>query len=230
MIEKLPNYDEFKGEFNEIIDKKLCNLIMESENETLTLLMKTAFQNQIIDNLNEKGELVVNHNQRHNVGRFYPDNDISLIVQARIIKHTIFYYLKWRDIDQVKGHPTIIYEIGKLNNIVFEGIKFYINNFDKICNELIDYYSIEGETPLNKDDVKYLFNMTIYGGSFQTWRDNTINGDIDKGYLPKPFANKPLHTCYVKFKTDCDKFKTLLLNDNSELLNRIKLITKMKIK
>ena len=168
VIEKLPNYDEFKGAFNEIIDKKLCNLIMESDNEKLTPSMKSAFLNQIINNLNEKGELVVNHNQRFNVGRFYPDNDKSPIAQARIIKHTLFYYLGWKDIDQVKGHPTIICEVGRLNNIIFEGIKFYINNFDKICNELIDYYSIEGGTPLNKDDVKYVFNMTIYGGSFQT--------------------------------------------------------------
>ena len=54
LIEKLPNYDEFKEAFNEIIDKKLCNLIMESDNDILTPLMKSAFQNQIIDNLNEK--------------------------------------------------------------------------------------------------------------------------------------------------------------------------------
>ena len=226
LIDKLPNYDDFKSVFYVRIDKTLCNLIIESDNQQLTQIMKSKFQNEIINNINEYGEIKIIHNQRHGIGRFYPDNDISLIVQSRIIKHTIFLYLDWKDIDQVKGHPTIICEIGRLNNIKFEGIQFYIDNFNVVRDELINYYSIDGELRLDEDDIKYLFNLTIYGGAFQTWRDNVIKGDIDKGFPPKKVANKELHKYYKNFKKDVDTFKQLLLKSNIDLLNKVRDPTK----
>jgi phage/plasmid-associated DNA primase len=220
LVNKLPPYEYFEGKYIETLDKPLCDMILECDDKRLTPIMKNNFKSQIVDNL-VNNDLSVVHNQRYKLGRFYPDNNHSLIVQPRIIKHTILRFLGWKDIDQVKGHPTIICEIGRLNNVEFKGIKHYIENFDIICSELIKYYSVKGEIPLDKDDIKYLFNLTIYGGGFSKWRENIISGDIDKGYPPKKLDNVSLHKYYTNFKIDCDKFKSILIENNPELLEII---------
>jgi hypothetical protein len=217
----IPEYPEFRGEFIEICDAILGNIILESTDERLTPLMKTIFKNDVVDRLINGNDLPVYHANRYGIGRFYPDNNVSMVVQPRIIKHTLYEYLGYLDIDQVKGHPTIISEIGRLNNVIFEGVEYYINNFQVICDTLIEYYAIDGEELLDKDNVKHLFNITIYGGGFSTWREEITTGNPDKGYNAKKIKNQVLHPIYIKFKNDCDEFKRLLLLSNPELLQRV---------
>ena len=77
-------------------------------------------------------------------------------------------YSNYKDLDQVKGHPTIAVSIADLNGIDCRTIKNYINNFDDVCNQLINYYSLENEIKLTQSNIKDLFNILIYGGGFKT--------------------------------------------------------------
>ena len=54
--------------------------------------------------------------QSCNMGRF---NGESIINFPKLIKHTIFEYNKYIDIDQVKGHPTICVELTNENELCY---------------------------------------------------------------------------------------------------------------
>ena len=168
-LSKLPNYDHFKGEFVEKLDWKLLNLIYESTFLESRPKIKANLKNLLDNTARKTGEVKVTHNQRYKCGRFYADNSISLIPLSRYVKHTVFKYLGWLDIDMIKGHPSIAIEIGKLNGLCLPSFENYVNNFDAIVKELSDYYSVEGETPLCKDTIKDVFNRLIYGGGFAGW-------------------------------------------------------------
>jgi hypothetical protein len=81
----------------------------------------------------------------------------------------------------VKGHPSIAVAVFDKVGIDLKTFKYYINNFDEICNILIEYYSVENEEHMTKDQIKWLFNMMIYGGSYNTWFQNIQIGDLKKG-------------------------------------------------
>lgn len=100
----------------------------------------------------------------------------ALIAMPRVIKNTIYKYQNWIDIDQRKGHMTILSELGEKNGEDMKAYKDVINNFDGVCDTLIKYHSVEEEEPLEKGDIKWLFNKTIYGGGFGAWAK-----DIEQG-------------------------------------------------
>jgi hypothetical protein len=100
----------------------------------------------------------------------------ALIAMPRVIKNTIYKYQNWIDIDQRKGHMTILSELGEKNGEDMKAYKDVINNFDGVCDTLIKYHSVEEEEPLEKGDIKWLFNKTIYGGGFSAWAK-----DIEQG-------------------------------------------------
>ena len=220
-FDKVPEYSEFNGEFIEQLDYKLCQIILDNENPRISNEMKTLFKSSIVNRLTPDGINKIIHNQRFNMGRYYPDNDGSIIVHARVIKHTLFKYMGYKDIDQVKGHPSILVEMGKLNNKTFETIQYYIDNFGKVAKKLIKFYSKE-EAPLTNEDIKYLFNMTIYGGGFDTWKNHIETGDIKKGYEPKPLKTHEKHQFYIDFKNECDKFKELVYENNPTMKDKFK--------
>lgn len=127
--------------------------------------------------LHSSGEIKVSHTQAHKCGRFYADKSISLIPLSKYVKHTVMKYLGWLDIDMVKGHASIAIEIGKKAGKSFPVFENYVNNFDKIVCELSKFYSADTEKPLNKDNIKWLFNSMIYGGGFNNWIEGLKKGD-----------------------------------------------------
>ena len=98
------------------------------------------------------------------------------------IKHTIFHFMQYSNLDQSKGHPIIAAVIGDLNGENFKNIKQYIYNFEEKAKELIDYYSLENGTKLSTANIKDLFNIMIYGGSFNTWKNDLLEDKPKKGY------------------------------------------------
>ena len=168
-LEKLPVYSAFKSEFTLDVDYKLLSLISESDNEYFTEDRKKL----LIPILNaidkDTNTLKVKHNNRFDLGRFYPNNSISPISISRHIKHTLFHYQDWVDLDMVKGHPSILYSIAKNNNLTLPSFERYLKEPDVVLNEMIDFYSCEDELPLTKDDVKGIFNIKIYGGNHNRW-------------------------------------------------------------
>lgn len=126
-LSSIQAYPEFAGKFIEPVDITLCKLISEDKN--LAKEVSTLFNSTVMTNIRPNGHIPVVHNQRHKLGRFYADNDISLIPHSRLVKHTLMKHGGWCDIDMVKGHPSIAVELFK-GIISLQAIQHYINNFE----------------------------------------------------------------------------------------------------
>lgn len=214
-LEKLPKYTAFTGDFTIEIDKNSQVILMkclDSDNKVFNKEIKERIESILQHIKVNTNKVIVKHNQRLGIGRFYPDNSISLISLSRHVKHTIFKYMNWIDIDMVKGHPTILHNL-------FKGIyelttfKRYIENTDEVFNELLDYYSVD-ET-LNKDDVKNVFNIAIYGGSYNTWLR-----EIDK--KNKELKTDEIHPFIRDFINECNEISSLVFKANPNLKEKMK--------
>lgn len=61
-IKQIPKYPHFCGNFIENVDYTLAKMITETI-DRINETSLTGFKNKVFDNLNNNGELVVNHNQ-----------------------------------------------------------------------------------------------------------------------------------------------------------------------
>jgi hypothetical protein len=214
-LDKLPKYTAFSGDFvidiganNKTILENCCN----SNNPVFKVEVKDRI-NTILNNINNNNDkLIVKHNQRHNVGRFYPNESISLITLSRHAKHTLFKFMNWIDIDMVKGHPTILYELFK---DIYEPIVFkrYITEPDKIFNELLGFYAIDDT--LNKDHIKKIFNIAIYGGSFKTWLKEIDEDNID-------LKTDEIHPFIQEFINECKELSNIIFKNNTKLADKMR--------
>jgi hypothetical protein len=227
-LTKIPVYSAFKGPFNVQLDYAILQDIMnvndpEFTNDRKILLKKlidgiTVTVNgktQIVKGIDKRsGLLEVSHSQRYGLGRFYPNHTLSPICMSRHIKHTLFQYLNWIDIDMVKGHPSILFSLAKNNNLSLPTFEKYLNNPDDIFSMLVEYYSPE-DYELSHDNVKDIFNILIYGGGHTTWLSQMEESNIEiKTTTPHQFVNL--------FKADCKKLIDLININNPELVERVK--------
>jgi len=179
IINKIPNYDYILNySFEEPINVNLLMKIYNLPDNELSITHKKIIKFLLLKNINfEEGILNVKYSQIiKNLGRFYPDNNRSLLFVPRKIKHTLFKYENWIDIDIKKSYPSIIVEVGKLNGYKFQAISEYINNFEKVCDDFREYYSPE----IENDYIKNLFNNSIFGGKFNYWILCLKNGKVFK--------------------------------------------------
>jgi hypothetical protein len=229
-------YKEFYGTFEVPVDKKLCKMMLQQHDMKLKEEQQGLFPDETRDTFQQlvncisNDKLRVKMNQRFKIGRFYPDtpkkkndkgkpnedykkNFSSLVMLPRCVKNTIFHYGGWTDLDQKKGHPTILVELAYRNQMDLPAYSKFISNFDDIVSEAIDYYSPKEGKKITKTDVKQLFNMTIYGGSHSTWLKNLNEGSyqtlddkkitdasiaVDVDVKKKPFQ------FYIDFKKETD--------------------------
>lgn len=212
-ISKVQQYAAFRGKFQLQLDYQMLNMLWAFEHPEFTVERKQALE-PIIHAINKNTNILeVKHTPRYGIGRFYADNAMSPICLSRHIKHTLFTYLDWIDIDMVKGHATMLYEIARINNINLPAFKRYIENFNDIVETLIGYYSTEN--PITKDDVKTCFNVMIYGGSVNTWMNNLE----ERGII---LSTRSIHVHIADFKRDCEKVITLVYLNNSKITDLIK--------
>lgn len=215
LLAKLPSYVAFKGTFDIDIDVGLLNLIMKSDHPEFTKERKSLLSN-VIEKIDKKtSTLKIKHNQRYGLGRFYPDNSISPICLSRHIKHTLFHHLNYIDLDMVKGHPTIIYNIAKMNNIELPTFEKYLKDPTHIFQQLIEYYSATDETPLTEDNVKDIFNISIYGGGHKTWIEQMSEKGIE-------LATCEPHSFVVQFIKECKIVMELIYLNNKDIVSRVK--------
>ena len=245
-LAKIPSYVEWNGDWKYPIDGELCRLILSCDeldkfgNPKITDKMKTNFKNNIVDKL-RSGFLHVEWKARGGgLGRRYSARDPTdpdfvgssgnLGVHSKYIKNTIFFYQGWVDYDMVKGHATLLCCLGEKLKITggLPAIKNYIDNFDTIADEMVDYYSVLGDTEeetasnrLTKADIKELHNLTIYGGGENTWKKRIEEGNPKKGLAPKPVANKPKHPKYKAFKDEITRIIDLVYESNPEIVERV---------
>ena len=214
-LEKLPKYTAFSGEF--ILDIGAKNrIILENCSKTSNPVFKQEIKERIETILNHiyknENKLIVKHHQKFNIGRFYPNESNSLITLSRHAKHTLFLYMNWIDIDMVKGHPTILYNLFK---DIYEPIAFkkYIENPDEIFNKLLDFYAIDDT--LNKDHIKQIFNIAIYGGSFNTWLKEIDEDNIE-------IKTDEMHPFIQEFINECKEISNIIFKNNTKLADKMR--------
>jgi hypothetical protein len=250
-LDKVPTYSLFKKTFTEDIDIHLAKIILNDSDARLTQEIKTEFK-KMVDVINpETNILKCQYRPRYDLGRRYADYPepklpngktdpnygkvhSALISQPRLIKNTIFKYHDYIDIDQKKGHPTIIYCNAKKNNIELPTYKEYLDNFDSYVDQISAYYSVDGKKPLDKKDIKLLFNRTIYGGGHDNWVDDIIKGKVDDAieciknedtvYKREPKEMKNMrspHPFYKKFHDETTQIIDLVYSSNKNIAKRV---------
>jgi hypothetical protein len=236
-LDAVPTYVEFNSDWTEQLDKEVCRLILQTEDPRITDQMKEHFL-KTFNLIKADGKLKVKYNPRYGLGRRYADENAdywgNLCIHAKLIKNTIFAYLGWIDYDQRKGHPTILAEVGRRNGSVLTAYEEYIaeGGFDAWCDQLIPYYSAEGEAPLTRGDIKNLFNATIYGGGHNGWvKEITWEGlsaeernkRLRWGYAPKEMRNKKKpHELYNRFLADTQFITRRIYDANPQLVARLR--------
>ena len=91
-LSKIPRYPEFEGDFFEPVDKILCGMILDndenlcvyhdSDGSAKHLSSLLTLRSHVYENI-KKGYLTVKHYQNYGIGRFYSTDNISLIPVIR---------------------------------------------------------------------------------------------------------------------------------------------------
>lgn len=217
-IDKIPKYPEFSDSiFQEEVDRTILTLLLKDKsisNEQKLLLNRLI--NKIKHNI-----IYVKHEQLmkgNDVGRYYPEDNLSIISLCRKIKHTVFEYLGYTDFDMVSCHQSIALSIADMNNVELPAMSKYMFNKESIIQNEIDFYSVEGNEKVTIEDIKYKFNMMSYGGSEETWRNNIINGY--DGNSAKVINNKE-SPFTQEFKRDINKIQKMIYENNDRLFKKI---------
>lgn len=198
-------YTAFNGDFTMQLDYGVlklmsdCEYITDDQGKDLISLIRK------IDS--KTGKLKTKHAQRYGIGRFYPDFKQSPICVSRIIKHTLFKYLGWIDLDMVKGHPTIIKQIAMKNGYATPEIDKYLADPDSTFKTLIKHYSIDDV--VTEDDVKDIFNLAIYGGGHSTWLKQMVKDGKN--------VNQVQHAIVKAFIKEIRAIGSIIYNSNEAL-------------
>jgi len=223
-LEKIPEYPLFDNTtFKEQIDENLCYKILKCNDERIPIESKQEFQDKVIKNL-YKNELDVTYFASQDLGRRYAKYNCGLTPMSRYIKHTIFKHANWVDIDMKKSYPNIIRSLASFVNIKLPAYDYYINNFDTIVANLTDYYAMEGQPRLMKDQVKWLFSIIIFGGDEHVWKYSLANlsdDDVIKGYKPVIIPNKPLPDYVEDFKSNTIRMINKIEESNKILRKKL---------
>jgi hypothetical protein len=244
-LTKVPTYTLFKKQFTEDVDIHLARIILEDDDARLTAEIKSEFK-KIVDVIDPKTNVLSSlYNPRFGFGRRYPECPnkklqnskpnpnygkiySALISQPRLIKNTIFKYHDYIDIDQKKGHPTIIKAIADKAKMELRTYNEYLTNFDIYVDEMSKYYSVKGEQPITKKDIKLLFNRTIYGGGHKNWVEDITTGKRDQHdedcykTAPKKLKNKDKpHGFYLNFYEETQQIINIVYASNSDLAEQV---------
>jgi hypothetical protein len=131
----------------------------------------------------------------------------------------------------IKGHASIACCYGNAIGLDFKHMKYYINNFDAIADKLVEFYSlrVEGNEPVTKGDIKYFFNLMIYGGGFSTWKDKLAEGDPKNGVPPKFVRNEnEMHPIAENYKKECNVIAKKIFSSNPSLARKVKKVDDTK--
>jgi len=238
-LANVPAYVDFNQDFEEEIDLPLARIILDSNDPRVSPESKVEFEKMVERVKNNR--LPVKYSPRYGLGRRYPDcptptypdgrpnpnfavHHSALIAMPRIIKNTLYHYQGWRDYDQRKGHATLLYAVANKNNIRLPAYEDYLREgrFDEIVAELSAYYTVDAENPLCGDDIKLLFNKTIYGGGFAEWVKQVQKGDEKYNYPPKEMRNADRqHSIYQAFYRDTQRVIGLVYENNAELSAKV---------
>jgi len=232
LLNKIEKYSAFKGEWSYKIPRDFIDAVLSNEDvnergeRLISDVCKASFKNNIVDRL-RNDTLTVEWKPTDKIpfGRRYSGGFKDFVstanfgVQARSIKNSFFEREGWVDFDLVKCHSQLICELIRVSgkNIDCRIIEQYIKDFDTVSKDLIKVFSADTQNPLNSDDIKGLFNLTIYGGGFDTWKKWVETDDPKKNYTGKPVANV-INPFFQAFSRCVHSFRDAIIADNKELL------------
>jgi len=247
-LANVPAYVDFNQDFTEQIDCALATLILESPDERLAPESKDEFRKLVALIDRTSNTLRVKYYPRYGLGRRYaecpeptfPDGRTNpnfgkyhsaLIAMPRVVKNTLYHYQGWRDYDQVKGHPTLLFAVAKKNGKRLPAYEDYLKEgrFAEIVAELSAFYTADPENPLSKKDIKWLFNKTIYGGGFKEWIKDIQTGK-KKDHLGKVVEIRPpkevqnadkKHPIYEAFHRDTQSVISLVFENNADIAGKV---------
>ena len=162
--------------------------IDEGVEQTVSLFSLESKQDmkKIIDNISNGSINQVRYSaKRGGVGRRYCDYGVnynqqpnpSLTTISRNMRNTLYHYQGWKDFDFVASHPTIMSILGKKLDILTPRIDEWIQDKEPIINMLSEHHSVEGKPALQKDHIKKMICMTLYGGGIKTWATDVRAGN-----------------------------------------------------
>ena len=128
--------------------------------------------------------------KRGNIGRRYCEYgnnhdqqpNPSLTTISRNIRNTLYHYMGWKDWDFVASHPTVLSQLARRLRVNTPCIDAWIADKDPIVKLLSEHHSVPGHPSLQKDHIKTLVCLALYGGGLVTW----ANGRWENGKLVKP--------------------------------------------
>jgi energy-coupling factor transporter ATP-binding protein EcfA2 len=218
-------YDEFnKHEFISPTSKSLAEFFIKQPNvDPQNLMAYSKYIGKIVSNSKFNDHTIINYKQSSKsallLGRFYNDPHKSLVPLCKIFKHTIFKFLSYTDIDMVSGHASILVSVCEKRNILCDHVKAYIINKESVLIPLIAYYP-----NIDKTDIKFLFNIILYGGTFNTWIEKLAEGEDGSNYQVKNSVNpkfidksKQIPDFIIQFEKECINFKNEVIKANVEL-------------
>jgi len=223
---KLPKYPDFSRELYESMDSTLLDLIITNKRRDYEYVAKdgTVINPTWTDLLKRREYIFENTHttksqQKCDLGRFYGNSFITL---PKKIKHTMFRYAGFIDLDQQKGHPTICCELARMNGEDFVCMNEYVNNPDAIFQQMAEHYGIPLEE--NKDRLKWFFNLAIYGGGYDSWIKGMTQPneeDLSLGYEPLIFKTKAIMPFMESFKTECNKLRDFIWDNNGNIIKHL---------
>lgn len=212
-LSKLPKYSKFDALFVQRLDIKLIDLMIAStdvfDSERLKKLID--FKSKMSGSTS-----IFKHYRPHGIGRYHSSDSKSVATLPKEFKHTIMKFAGWTDIDMVAAHPTLACEMARLNNQTFPTILEYLNNRPAILQLIIEEYSVEGQPPLDRDEVKKYFNITAYGGGFKTWLYDEKEG-IGEHRVCKLTPNAFM----TRYKLECQQIMETIYASNQAIADKL---------
>lgn len=133
----------------------------------------------------------VKHLRKMKYGRSNAVKSLSLQNIKKVIRHYLCHNT-YTDIDMVNAHPQILLQIMKKNMINTPHLENYVNNRDKIIQELIDEFNS------SRDKIKKFLISIMYGCQYNGKNEFLIN-----------------------FKEELSRIANMVFNNNSELNDEI---------
>jgi len=245
-IRKIPKYEDITGHiFTEQVDVTLLNMMNKKSSEKIEINNHKNNITIVLDNVNKKtGQLQVQYTSNYNgLGDLTPVNNISMLCSGdRTVRHTMFEYMGYKEIDINKAFITLMYEISLKNGILLSSMKNYITNYEEITDDIISYYKSYGinlvlkNKPKN-DLVRHFLNCIYSGGTYKDFFVGNSNllfkspfgSSIEKNCLAKSTGIierlnlsiktiPPPHPFFENFIKEFNIFKKYVVDNNFHLM------------
>ena len=218
-LDRLPPYHEItKVTFKEKLDKQICDIILDSDNDLIRNEMKEEFKTNVVDELDENGILYQRYYQQNELGRFLVINDHSLTSQHKdkYISFTLYKYLNWINMDMKLSWLSIVCEIMKSFKKQLPILNSILNNFDEFIETIAKYYQKKGV--IDRRCVKTLIYKFLIDEDFHfsDWIDFLSEREISIKH------KKIIHPLIILYKKEARFIRNTIYKNNLQLASYLK--------